>query len=128
MAETDPTFDIVVDDPAVDDPAGEFNCRGDEAVLFAMERHNQKQIPVGCRNGGCGICKVRVDKGSFTTGKMSRARVTEEEEADGYALACRLFPTSDLVVEVTGLDPASKGQASKGQASKSPALVNHINR
>lgn len=77
-----------------------FECDGDERVLLAMERSGVRDISVGCRGGGCGICRVRVVEGEYRTGKMSSARVSETDRRDGIALACRLFPASDLVIRV----------------------------
>ena len=33
---------------------------------------------------------------------MSRAQVSEEEEKQGYALACRVYPRSDMRLKVIG--------------------------
>ena len=79
-----------------------FVCKEDENVLRGMERLARKGIPVGCRNGGCGVCKVRVAAGLYDTRKMSRSVVSEAEEMQGCVLACKIFPRSDLVVEVVG--------------------------
>jgi len=79
-----------------------FTCRDDVDVLRGMERLNYKGIPVGCRGGGCGVCKVTVVSGAYETKKMSRAYVSEEEEAAGTVLACRLYPRGDLRLEVVG--------------------------
>lgn len=76
-----------------------FSCNSTERVLIAMERSGARCIPVGCRNGGCGICKIRVLSGDYTTGKMSAAHITEAEAKNHYALACQIYPLSDLVVE-----------------------------
>ena len=57
---------------------------------------------IGCRRGGCGMCRIRIVKGEWTGGVMSRAHVSEEQEKSGYALACRVRPFSDLVIEVPG--------------------------
>jgi ferredoxin len=65
---------------------------------------------VGCRGGGCGTCRVRVRAGTYRTGRMSRAHVTLEEEREGYALACKLFPLEDLL-----LVPARRAFAPGGQ-------------
>ncbi len=73
-----------------------------EGVLRAMERAGRAEIPVGCRNGGCGVCKVLVLKGKYSLGKISRAQVSEQEEQAGYALACRLYPESDIEVRPVG--------------------------
>ena len=77
-----------------------FACRDDERVLLAMERGGADGIEVGCRGGGCGICRVRVVDGEYRTGKMSIAAVSEADRKAGYALACRLFPDGELVIEV----------------------------
>jgi len=79
---------------------GEFTCGGDERVLLAMERCGAGDIGVGCRGGGCGICRVRVVEGDYRTGKMSAAKVSDSDRQAGYALACRLFPAEDLVIAV----------------------------
>jgi ferredoxin len=85
------------------DNTGEtFACRDDQNVLLGMEALGRRGIPVGCRGGGCGVCKVRVSAGSYETGRMSRACVSAEEEADGVVLACKLFPRSDLSLEMIG--------------------------
>ncbi len=57
-------------------------------------------IPVGCRGGGCGVCRIRVLSGDYETQKMSRKHVRPEDQAIGMALACRVYPRSDLTVEV----------------------------
>ncbi|HMO47744.1 MAG TPA: 2Fe-2S iron-sulfur cluster binding domain-containing protein [Rubrivivax sp.] len=79
-----------------------FRCGEDMNVLAAMERARCRGIPVGCRNGGCGACKVRILSGSYHTGKMNRAVVSAEEQAQGCALACKLFPREDLGVRALG--------------------------
>ena len=76
-----------------------FRCKPEDRVLIAMERAGNDGIGIGCRGGGCGICRVRVISGSYVTGKMSRSRITEQDEAAGLVLACRLYPRSDLILE-----------------------------
>jgi ferredoxin len=80
----------------------EFSCAPGLDVLRGMECLGRKGIPVGCRGGGCGVCKVRVIEGPFRTDAMSRACVSHSEQAEGYALACKLFPEGDLRLEVVG--------------------------
>jgi ferredoxin len=79
-----------------------FACAEDMNVLAAMERARCQAIPVGCRNGGCGACKVRVTAGQFHTAKMNRAVVSEQEQQEGCVLACKLFPRQDLSLQVLG--------------------------
>lgn len=74
----------------------------DQTLLAGMERLGKRGIPVGCRGGGCGVCKVRIDQGDYRCKKMSRAQVTLEEERAGYVLACRCHPLSDIRLTVIG--------------------------
>ncbi|WP_255671148.1 2Fe-2S iron-sulfur cluster-binding protein [Croceicoccus sp. Ery15] len=80
---------------------GQFPCRGDEPVLTAMERRGADHISIGCRGGGCGVCRVRVVEGKYRTGKMSAAKVSATDLRQGYALACRLYPLDNLLIEVS---------------------------
>ena len=80
----------------IDDGDAPFSCPAHERVLVAMERQGLRQLPVGCRGGGCGVCRVRVTSGRYRTGRMSRAHVSTGDEAAGIALACQLMPETDL--------------------------------
>nr|WP_319563689.1 2Fe-2S iron-sulfur cluster binding domain-containing protein [uncultured Rhodoferax sp.] len=80
-----------------------FPCAGDESLLQGMLRLGRKGIPVGCVNGGCGICKVRVIEGQCRSlGPISRAHVSAGDEANGFTLACRVAPMTAVRLEVTG--------------------------
>ena len=65
---------------SIEDSDDVFPCSADKNVLKAMEQLGRKGIPVGCRGGGCGVCRVQVvgTKAKFHTGKMSREHVSEE--------------------------------------------------
>lgn len=73
-----------------------FSCGRDERVLIAMEKGGRSLVPVGCRGGGCGLCRVQVLDGDYVTGPMSKRHVSEADRSAGYALACRLYPRSNL--------------------------------
>lgn len=79
-----------------------FMCDAEQDVLSAMLRHGRHDIAVGCRGGGCGACRVQVLSGAFRTRKMSRAQVSVEDAAAGIALACKLLPSEDLVLQALG--------------------------
>ena len=80
-----------------------FSCRDDQSVLAAMASTGRRGIPVGCLGGGCGVCKIRLLSGQVSRlGPVSRAHVTTDEEGQGYTLACRVAPCSELEVEVAG--------------------------
>lgn len=83
------------------DPTGQqFRCPEDKTVLIAMEYLGAEGIQVGCRSGGCGVCRVQVVSGTYTSKKMSKAHVTEDDLATDIVLSCRIFPTTDLTVRV----------------------------
>lgn len=79
-----------------------FTCGIDETLLQGMIRLGRKGIPVGCVNGGCGVCKVKVQGPYRSAGAVSRAHVSVEESSCGITLACRVIPESDVEVEVLG--------------------------
>ena len=82
-----------------------FRCGADENLLQALQRVGVAPallaaVPVGCRGGGCGVCRIHVRRGQFRTGRMSRKHISEADVAAGTVLACRVFPESDLEIEV----------------------------
>ncbi|MEK8027644.1 MAG: hypothetical protein RLY78_3034 [Pseudomonadota bacterium] len=79
-----------------------YACDTQRNLLSGMEALGRRGIPVGCRNGGCGICKVQVMSGDYAKGLMSRAHVSEDDERAGRVLACRVQPCSDLELQVIG--------------------------
>jgi ferredoxin len=86
----------------IEDTQEEYRCREDQHLLAGMEALGRKGIPVGCRGGGCGVCKIEITSGEYTKRVMSRDHVTVEEEAGGCVLACRVKPQSDITLRVVG--------------------------
>lgn len=76
-----------------------FTCPEGQSVLKAMEQQGFKCVPVGCRGGGCGYCKIRVIAGDFECGKMSKVHVPPEAIEKGEVLACRIYPLTNLTIE-----------------------------
>lgn len=60
----------------------------------------QVAIPYGCKNGGCGMCKVRVEKGTYDLGLCSKRVLCDNERKEGYVLACRTYPKGDTLVSL----------------------------
>lgn len=95
-----------------------------ERVLVALERAQgfgklkdlPRRLPVGCRRGGCGICRVRVTSGEYRRDPMSRDHVSAEEEATGLVLACCIYPLSDLSLRLE-TPVAVKAKARKAELS-----------
>ena len=42
----------------IEDTGEQYACADSRSVLEGMEALGKKGIPVGCRQGGCGVCKV----------------------------------------------------------------------
>ncbi len=81
------------------DSGASFRCRPGQNVLEARAAGGGRCIPVGCRGGGCGVCRVRVIAGDYRAGRMSVAAVNAAEAGRGVVLACQLYPLSDLRLE-----------------------------
>ena len=74
-----------------------FPCAGDESLLKGMLRLGRKGIPVGCVNGGCGVCKVKMISGEV---KMAvEDALDPDDKANGIILACQAMPIGDIAVE-----------------------------
>jgi len=76
-----------------------FNCDERSSLLMAMAANGTVAITIGCRAGGCGVCKIKILSGDYHTKAMSREKLSQDEENSGYALACRVYPNSDMLVE-----------------------------
>jgi ferredoxin len=95
--------------------AGSAQCGDDERELVALERAQgfgqlrnlPVRLPVGCRRGGCGICRARVIEGQYRKAPMSRDHISAEDEENGLILACSVYPLSDLSLVLEGR-PAPK--------------------
>jgi len=79
-----------------------FAVESDESILDAATRAGIS-LPHECTFGGCGTCRIRVQEGTVGYEEFPMA-LTEEEHAEGYALACQARCKSDVVIE-----PAAKG-------------------
>jgi len=79
-----------------------FHCRADESLLAGMVRLGKRGIPVGCRGGGCGVCKIEVVRGDYVRQKMSAAHVDALDLACHRVLACKVLPAGDLEIRVLG--------------------------
>ncbi len=94
---TMPKFNVLIEN------TGEhYACSDARSLLEGMVALDRKGIPLGCRNGGCGVCKVEILSGDFVACIMSRAHISETEERTGTVLACRVHPTSDIRLTVVG--------------------------
>ncbi len=74
-------------------------CAPGQDILAAAIRSGADWLPIGCRGGGCGVCRISVRSGSYETGRMAKRHVTGDSPGR-LALACRVYPSSDLVIEL----------------------------
>lgn len=83
--------------------AESYSCATNETLLKGMAKIGRRGIPVGCLNGGCGICKIRIVSGMTDMAKqISRAHVSIEESEQGITLACCVIPKTDVQIEIIG--------------------------
>lgn len=92
-----PRFNVLIEDTGEN-----YVCSDARSLLEGMVALDRKGIPLGCRNGGCGVCKIEILSGAFVTRVMSRAHISEAEERTGTVLACRVHPASDIRLAVVG--------------------------
>ena len=87
-----------------------IEARDGETVADASYRLGIN-IPLDCRDGACGTCKCRVACGAFDFGDYIEDALTEDEAAEGFALACQARAKSDLVVEIAASSAMCKTRA-----------------
>jgi len=80
----------------------QYGCSENQHLLRGMISLGKKGIPSGCHGGGCGVCKVQILKGKIITKTMSSEHISEEERKQGFSLACRSFPQTDISLKVIG--------------------------
>jgi benzoate/toluate 1,2-dioxygenase reductase subunit len=73
-------------------------------------------IPLDCRDGACGTCKCRVQSGEYDGGDYIEDALTEEEAAEGLALACQMRPKGDVVVDIFASSEVCKTKGQSFQA------------
>lgn len=106
----DRRFGVPKHEIRIEDTGEIFECDESQPVLLAMEAALRRGIPVGCRNGGCGVCKVEVVSGKYTARVMSRDHVSEADQAQGRVLSCRIRPLGALSLRVIGASERSPGK------------------
>lgn len=72
-----------------------ITCDENESLLDAANRQGVK-IPYGCKGGGCGMCKIKIEEGEYFRKKMSMAALPESERELNYTLACKTYARSNI--------------------------------
>jgi len=82
-------------------PAGvHLSASGSDTLLRALSRAGLR-YRVGCKRGGCGICKVQLLLGEVRYERPIAASVlSDDERVEGICLSCRAVPLTDVVIEL----------------------------
>jgi ferredoxin len=71
-----------------------------ETVLRALARAGLR-YRVGCKRGGCGICKVQLVLGEVSYERPIAPQVlSDDERVEGICLSCRAVPLTNIVIEL----------------------------
>ena len=72
--------------------------RPGETVLEGLYRHGYA-YRIGCRRGGCAVCKVDIVSGEVDYSRTIAASVLSPAEREaGVCLTCRAVPRTDIVI------------------------------
>jgi CDP-4-dehydro-6-deoxyglucose reductase len=86
-------------------PSGEMiYLAPDETVLSGLYKAGYAYA-IGCRRGGCAVCKVDCLSGQFDYDHpIADSVLTTGERTDGTCLTCRAVPKGDITIEMRGED------------------------
>ena len=72
--------------------------RQGETILEGLYRAGYA-YRIGCRRGGCGVCKVDLLDGEVTYNRtVAETVLTPQERADGTCLSCRAVPDGEITI------------------------------
>jgi CDP-4-dehydro-6-deoxyglucose reductase len=115
----------------------QVEAREEETLLRALARAGLR-YRVGCKRGGCGMCKVQVKLGEVRYERpISDSVLSDDERVEGICVSCRAVPITDVVIELQEGDrlrrvlgfavPATTKSVNSttpsGQAAASPAAT-----
>jgi len=84
-----------------------IDCDADEKVSDAAFRQ-KINVPMDCRDGVCGTCKCKAERGEYELGFYLEDAMTGEEAAQGMVLTCQMMPKSDCVIAIPASSSACK--------------------
>lgn len=71
-----------------------------ETVLAALARAGFR-YRIGCRRGGCGVCKVQLVLGEVRYERpVAESVLSDDEQVEGVCLSCRAVPLTNVVIEL----------------------------
>jgi ferredoxin len=71
-----------------------------ETVLAALARAGLR-YRIGCRRGGCGICKLQLVGGEVRYERpVADSVLSDDEQVAGICLSCRAVPITNVLIEL----------------------------
>jgi ferredoxin len=71
-----------------------------ETLLRALARTGLR-YRVGCKRGGCGICKVQLKLGEVRYERpVAESVLSDDERVEGICVSCRAVPITNIVIEL----------------------------
>ncbi len=71
-----------------------------ETLLRALARAGLR-YRVGCKRGGCGICKVQLKLGEVRYERpVAESVLSDDERVEGICVSCRAVPITNIVIEL----------------------------
>jgi ferredoxin len=71
-----------------------------ETVLGALSRAGLR-YRVGCKRGGCGICKVQLVLGEVRYERpVADSVLSDDQRVEGICLSCRAVPITNIAIEL----------------------------
>jgi ferredoxin len=72
----------------------------DETLLRALAKAGLR-YRVGCKRGGCGICKVQLKLGEVSYERpIAESVLSDDERVEGICLSCRAVPLTNIIIEL----------------------------
>ncbi|PJZ54188.1 2Fe-2S iron-sulfur cluster-binding protein [Leptospira adleri] len=78
---------------------------GEKETILDSALNAGIDLAYSCRFGRCGVCKILLLGGKVEHLSHGKFSLTEEEKEEGFILACRSVPLSDLILPWTHKSP-----------------------